>query len=135
MTINDNDTQLIFFSGENKSIRKKILNVVEKLFSKELISVHKTLTGFSTAIRQPGAKHKIILILITTKEELFNILLLKEGLNDRKIIIVLPDTNGEFMDQALKLYPRYISHIQETYEDVMSVLEKMRNNLNVIETF
>ena len=74
-------------------MRKKILTVVKKIFSKEHLSVHRTVTGFSTAIRRSGAIQKIILILITNKMDLLNILLKKEILNDRKIILLLPDAS------------------------------------------
>ncbi len=130
-----NHTRLIFFAGKNKEIRNKILDIANTLFATEHLNVHKTLENFLTDLQTPDCNHKIILILVNTHEDLLRMLLIKESFNDHKIILILPDTTQRTMTQALKLYPRYISHIQETYEDVMSVLKKMRNNFTLNNNF
>ncbi len=117
--------ELVFFSGKSKPLRAKALNIVEKLFSREQIRIYTNLESFSTGLLQPGYNHKIILILINTQKDLSGILGLKKLLNDRNIILLLPDTEKETMGQACKLYPRYTSDIQSNFKDVIPVLEKM----------
>ncbi len=117
--------ELVFFSGKSKPFRTKALNIVEKLFSREQISIYTNLESFSSGLLQPGYNHKIILILINTQKDLSGILGLKKLLNDRNIILLLPDTEKETMGQACKLYPRYTSDIQSNFKDVIPVMEKM----------
>ena len=129
MTKKKHSIRLIFFSGKNEQIRKKILNIVATLFSENQISIHTTLENFSSDLRKLDNHHKIILILTNTQKDLLNILFLKELLNDCNIILILPDTAKETMAQACKLYPRYISYIQSDFKDINFVLKKMINNL------
>ncbi|MCD4676233.1 MAG: hypothetical protein K8S18_09610 [Desulfobacula sp.] len=128
MAIKNHPIELIFFSGGNKRLRKKILTLAIKLFPEEQISVYTTLESFSSDLRRPGYSHKIIMILTSTQKDLFNVLSLKKLLNDRYIILILPDTAKETITQAHKLYPRYTSNIQGNFEDVSLVLEKMIGN-------
>ena len=102
-----------------------IKNRVTQLFSEEQIIVHTDLEQFSICLRAPGCHNKIFLIIASTQKDLFDILLLKNFLNDRHLILIVPDTAKETMSQAYKLYPRYISDIQGDFKDVILVLEKM----------
>jgi hypothetical protein len=129
MTKKKHSIRLIFFSGDNEQIRKKILTVTEPLFPEDQINTHTTIDSFSSDLRKLDNYHRIILILTNTQKDLLSILFLKELLNNCNIILILPDTAKETMARACKLYPRYISYIQSDFKDVNFVLKKMIGNL------
>lgn len=125
MFIKNHPAQLVFFAGKNRRLCKNIKDKIIKILPEEQINVHKNIETFSSAIQKFGCNHKIILILASTQKELLDIFLLKERLNDRHLILILPDTAQETMFIASKLYPRYTNDIKGNFNDVILVIEKM----------
>ncbi len=104
---------------------QEILGFARELFQADEISIHSEAAGFSKAVVESGFDHRIILILAESSQDLCKILPYRNLLEDRSVILILPDSEKDTMTQALSLYPRYIDYIQNGLEDVYMVLKKM----------
>lgn len=121
--------RLIFFSTEKGPKHNEILAFATALFSVEAISIHRTVKGFLEEIQAPGFHQRIVLILLGAKDELSGIIRFRDLLQDRSLILILPDSDTEIMTRGATLYPRYIGNIQDDLTDVYRVLEKMYRNM------
>ncbi len=53
---------------------------------------------------------------------------MKDLIGDIRIILILPDTEGDTISLGHKLYPRFASYADGNFKDVAAVLEKMLGN-------
>lgn len=70
----------------------------------------------------------IIIFLISSHEELDDLIVNKSCLFNTRSIIILPDNREMLSSKALSLHPKYIAHDNHDFCDVCAVLNKM--NLN-----
>ena len=52
-------------------------------------------------------------------------------LSGLRIILVLPDRKKETLDQAYKLYPRYICEANNQYKELFLIVEKITKNISI----
>nr|NJM00926.1 hypothetical protein [Desulfobacula sp.] len=121
--------RFIFFSAQEGQQYEKILGFAKRLFLPAQISIHSKPKSFSKAVLEPGFDHRIILILAASPGDLARILSLRNLLENRSVILILPDSEEDTMTQALSLYPRYIDYVQNDLKDVYPVLKKMVEKL------
>ena len=77
--------------------------------------------------------YAIMILLITSQEELYKILSIDKHLNGVKTIIILPDRKPTTISSALKLHPRYMTYIDSAFNDVSLVLNHMLGKLQPIK--
>jgi hypothetical protein len=117
--------RFIFFSTQNGKKHEEILSFAEKFFLPSEISIHSKAEDFSKAVVEPGFDQRIILILAASSDDLAQILPFRDLLENRPVILILPNSETDTMTRALSLYPRYIDYIQNDLKDVFPVLKKM----------
>ncbi len=117
--------RFVFFSAGKGQRYQEMLGFAKNLFTAGEISIHSEVKGFSKAVVDPGFDHKIILILAESPRDLYKILPYRDILQDRLVILLLPDSEKDTMTQALSLYPRYIDYTQNGFTNVSLVLKKM----------
>ena len=69
-----------------------------------------------------------VVLMVANKEELLELLTIQKMFEDTKIIFVLPDSSETLIQSALKLYPRYITYIGQSFTALTEVLMKMRSS-------
>lgn len=117
--------RFILFSTRKGQRFNEILSFAKGLFLADEISIHSEVNGFSDAIVEPGFDQRIILILAGSPGDLNRILPFRDLLENRSVILILPDSEKDTMDKALTLYPRYIDYVQNDPADIYLVLKKM----------
>ena len=117
--------RFIFFSTQKGKKHEEILSFAEKLFLPSEISIHSKAKEFSKAVVELGSDQRLILILAASSDDLAQILPFRDLLENRSVILILPDSKKDTMTRALSLYPRYIDYIRNDLKDVFLVLKKM----------
>ena len=116
--------QMLFYAkngaGEN------ILNSIESLFSE--VEVFRSMIGLSARFRQPLEDPTITVLIAQTREELENLLLIRDLLRDVRIVLVLPDRDAETIAKGHVLQPRFFSYLDADAGQVNAVLKKMLDN-------
>jgi hypothetical protein len=124
MTANET-IKIIYYSGESVFEGERLKKIMEIAISPDNIAVCRSLESFARQLRHPVEESPIAVVLTAVRDELSNILLLKDLLLDRRLILVLPDDDPETLSQGHTLRPRFVSTLAGNYSDVAVVLERM----------
>ncbi len=73
---------------------------------------------------------RTIILFISTGEELMELIKLYEWLIRYKIILILPDSKQDTITQAHMLHPRFVSWIDSDFQDVVSVVKRMDEQID-----
>ena len=72
-----------------------------------------------------GPKTVAVVVLALTKQELFDLIPLKELLLDFRVLIILPDSDNVTMAAGWGMWPRFVSYADGDFRDVAGVLQKI----------
>lgn len=117
--------KLFYFSGNNEISKTQVLDIIEAHAPENSISIHTTIESFSEHLRQFHSEPVMAVIFLATKAELMNILFLKDLLTNIPLILILPDREKETISKGTLLHPRFISFIQNDFNELESVIKKM----------
>ena len=115
----------IIFAGARDPLRERLHLVISMHLAMYKIEVCQTVASLSQRLHGPLPNPLIILLLISNREELCDILALCDLLNDRRIILILPDDNPDNLAMAHTLRPRFITYRDRDFLDVSAVLGRM----------
>jgi hypothetical protein len=100
--------------------------IIEEKFCQSSIQTIQTFNSFKKRLKEPPSYNNEIYILFAdTKHLLTEFLELRDLFEDRRIILILPDDAKSTLSKAHRLFPRFLTTISDTYEDLCSVLCKM----------
>ena len=121
--------KLIFFAHQDASQKgtnlKKVMN---QNFMDIDIQFFHTFNSFKERLKRIGVYEKEIYVLLAdSKNRLKEINQLIDLLEDKRIILILPDASNTTLSMAHHLYPRFLTYINNTYDDLCAVLIKMMN--------
>jgi len=117
--------RIIYYSAESEPSRERLQRVIEMNFPRNHIEACRSIEELSQRLEQPIPELLIVVLLAASREELSGIIMLRELLLDRRIILVLPDDEPETTSQGHKLRPRFITYRNSDYGDVSVVLGRM----------
>lgn len=101
----------------------ELLSAISPFFSQGSLEVFSDLRSFAARIRQPKDTFSIALIWDPTTEDLREIGSMRDFLTGVRTLLVLPDQEMETITLAHKIFPTYITYIDEGLSEVVSVLE------------
>ena len=76
-------------------------------------------------LRKPGHGLQVALMIVRNSEEMARIYDLDSLVRDVKLVLVLPSHDSAMVASAHKLGPRFIAYMDNGYDQVGAVLEKM----------
>ena len=107
------------------------VNILEKLikthFPELEMVVYRTINDLSQSLRQPTEDLGILILHISNKEDLNNILSIRYLLQNIRIILLLPNKAPETLVLAHQLRPRFLTNINSDLAEITAVLKKMLN--------
>jgi len=107
----------------------RLLRVVETIALEGQVETVETIEGLRNRLNQvPITRPFGLLLLITDKHQLMEILSFRRLLYDTRVILILPDTEKEMIRMGLQIYPRFISAIDSDFKDVAAVLKRISKN-------
>jgi len=124
----ENNMRIIYYSAENEPSCERLQRVIEMNFPRKHIEACRSIEALSQLLEQPIPELLIVVLLTASREELSGIMMLRELLLDRRIILVLPDDEPETASRGHMLRPRFITYRNSDYSDVSVVLGRMINS-------
>ena len=122
---------LIFFihrdAGESGAI---FLKTIQKRFATIKIEVYQTNQELETYLRTVVTdifNKRFIVLFADTQDRLNRLYELVDLFQGEQLIVLLPEKAKDTMDLVHKFLPRYFSFVDDSYDDVCSVLTKMIN--------
>ena len=119
---------LLFYATDIKGIGKPLWDLYQDLSFKYQKEFCQTIDTFSQKLRQPQGYQSIAVLLASTQEELEDILIIKNLLDDSRIILILPDRDKETISKGHTLFPRLLAYVDGDFRWVTAVLKKMLSN-------
>lgn len=119
-------TVLLFKPIRNR-ISENLQRAVEEATSEGRVEISISIQGLLKGVRQLSYGEGVAVLLVSSREDLDDVLSIKEQLRDVRIILILPDKEDETVSRGHTLYPRYLSYVDSGFEDVKAVLRKMIN--------
>ncbi len=115
-----------FLEGTGGQLRKMIEDVVPN----ENTEIYSTIDTLGKRLRRPSYNISVAVLLISSREELRDVLSIRHLFDNIKIILILPDRKNETIVIGHKLRPRFLSYTDSDFIDVVVVLENMLKILN-----
>ncbi len=117
--------KLVVYYGKSEKKGHEIVSSMEDLISGESVEIHATIDGLSNRLRKFCRGQMIVIIITASRNELMNVVLLKDLLTDIPTILILPDHSQETFSKGAKLVPRYVSYIDSDFREIRLVMEKI----------
>ena len=119
---------LILYANDSNEAGERLQNAIESIVPENQTEIYQTTFSLYQRLRKPKSEVAVAVLLATTRKELLEIHSMKDLLRDIRIILILPDTEGDTVSMGFKLYPRFASYADGNFKDVAAVLEKMLRN-------
>ena len=74
-------------------------------------------------------ENEVYMILVDSKRRLMELIAAGKAMEDKTLILILPEESEEMLRLAVQLYPRFITGLSDHYRDLHFVLRQMTNNL------
>ena len=116
--------KVLIYSSSMIQETEKIKSLCENLVPTE---EYHCLNDLTLRLRRPGLDQAIALIIAANLPELTALVEQMELLSHLRLILVVPDDEGETIDKAHLLQPRYVSFMDTGFPEVEAVLLKMIN--------
>lgn len=120
--------KVFVYVNSRDDLVKEFLSEISMLSAKEHMIVYHSLNDLTTQLRQPKDEQTVIVLFAATREELVDILLIRDYLLDRKLIIILPDKEQDTIAKGYSLHPRFLTFADSDFGDTVAVINKMTKN-------
>ena len=101
---------ILYYTSKNSEISIRLLRVIEALATKGQIETYQSVPSFSLRLREPSLFKDIAILLTDTKDDLLEILSIKDFLDGIRVILILPDRSTDTVSSAYTLFPRFLSY-------------------------
>ncbi len=119
---------LLFYATEKKGIGQLLWDLHQELAPEYQGDFYQTIGSFSQKLRRPQGELSIAVLLAGTRDDLLDILSVKNLLERTRIIIILPDRNEDTISKGHTLFPRFLTYADCDFNWIKTVLEKMLSN-------
>ena len=116
--------RLLLYTPLGQSIGGQLHEMIGALVSEDDVEVYRTIEGLSRRLRQPGNDLPLAILHAPRREDLWDILAIRDLFRDIRIILVLPDRDENTIAQGHILRPRFLCYSDSDLADVSAVLKK-----------
>lgn len=106
---------------------KRLGKTVREKFSNLDLEFNDSIGSFYKRLCKPNRslEKEIYVMLADTRERLKKLMGLANLLDRRRLLLILPGNEKKLLSMGHRLKPRYVSTETESFEELVSVLEKM----------
>ncbi len=120
--------RVLFYTTTADGVAQRLQRVIEGLVPKENTEIHRTIDSLSNRLRRPRYDLAVAVLLAASREDLLELLSIRDLLDGIRIILVLPDREDGTIAKGHRLYPRFLTYSDSDLLDVAAVLSKMLRN-------
>jgi hypothetical protein len=120
---------VFFLSGSKNEAKKVLLRVLDMIVPKNKITLIKDASELEYHLRHQFHDNLIAVLLPANKNELTDLISLKNIFGDIPIILILPDRDNNTIALGHKLRPRFMTYADSDFLDVATVMMKMKGKM------
>jgi hypothetical protein len=117
--------KILFYSSKKEDSEIGIGERLKALVPEERVEMCRSIEELVHGLYRLYRHDTIVLLQARDREELLRIVSLRDLLQGLRVILLIPDRNGETISLAHRLRPRFLSNSENDFSDTMSVLQKM----------
>ena len=121
-------SKVILYARVMEGAGEKLFQFIQKARPAQDTEIYDSIDEFSQRLRQPRGELTVAVIVANSKEDLLNLLFIRNLLQDIRIILVLPDREKDTIEKGHRLYPRFMSYVDSNLEEVEAVLKNVLMN-------
>lgn len=122
---------LILYANGTGEAARRLEKIVLAKAEEAQTEIYSTIYDLCKRLRQPTYTIAVIVLLAKTPQDLRDIYSIRNFFQDLSIILILPDNEEYTVTKGLKLYPRFLSCVENDLTDVAIVLGKMLSLFSV----
>ena len=119
---------MLLYATDSGKAKQRLLSVVEDLMADETVEYYQTIEVLTRRLRRPRGDMEIAVLLAANRQDLLEILSIRDLLDNIRTILILPDKSEDTIAKGHNLRPRYVSFVDSDFGDIAAVLTKMLGN-------
>ena len=88
--------------------------------------VFRTINDLSRKLRQPKNDLMIVVLFLSDREDMLDVLNIQHLFRNTRVILVVPDLDEKTIALAHRLRPRYLTYVDGNFPALGTVIDKMR---------
>ncbi len=125
--------KLIIFIHQSSSTKgEHFKNSIDQNLKKIEIQVLQTFNSFKARLKQiSNYAEEIFILFVDSEKRLTELTSLIDLIEDKRVILVLPNKSKAVLSMAHHFFPRYFTYVNNTYTDLFAVINKMTNKKEI----
>lgn len=116
---------ILFYCCRTKGPGERLHHMIKMLHPKKKVETIREIAGLTRRLCVFKSDIAIVILFITSAEELSNLYAFREFFLDLRIILILPDHEKFTIKLGHAMLPRFVSFADADLFDVVAVLDKM----------
>jgi hypothetical protein len=116
--------RLLLYTPVSEACNDQLQRLIGELIPLNDVEVYRSIETLSSRLRQCAHDLSIAVLHAARREDLSDILSIRDLLRDMRIILILPDRDESTVAKGHTLRPRFLSYTDGGFADVFSVLKK-----------
>ena len=121
--------KVVFYINAAGKTGLRLQKMIRDLVPDRRKETYSAIDSLAPRLRQHAYNIAAVVLLITSREDLSNILRIRHLFQNIKTILILPDRENETITKGHRLRPRFLSYADRNFVEVAVVLEKMLENV------
>ena len=121
---------LLLYATETMGKGKHLQSVIEESVPEYKTEIYRTIESLSYRLQQPKYDLAVAVLLASSREDLVDLLSIRNLLDDLRVILLLPNREKETINKGHTLRPRFLTYADSNLLNVAAVLSKMLRNTN-----
>ena len=117
--------KLLYYFKTMGGAGKRLQDVIQSLIPMLQVETYRTIKSLDRRLRQPVNGLNIAVMLTSNREDLLDLLALRDLFWNLRIILIIPDRKTETVALGHILRPRFLGYADGNFKDVEEVLKKM----------
>ena len=119
---------MLIYSSSNEDVAERLIRAVESVCPDTDFEIYQSLVALTKRLRQPILYPTIVILLASSKEELQEMLPLRDLLDNSRIILILPDSDPQTLATGHTMKPRFMIDCRSNFKELSAVLSFMLRN-------
>lgn len=121
----DKDVDLVIYTIPENEAAQGLCKMACALEGLEAKEIYHNIPRFAQRILRLGSHETIVLVVVSSDEELANMLTIRHLFWDVRLILILPDRRRDSISMGHRLHPRFLSFSDVDLSEVSAVLRKI----------
>jgi hypothetical protein len=117
--------KILFYSSQKEESGTGIGERLRMLVPEDGLKIYRSIEELVHGLYRLYDSETIVLLQARDREELLRIISLRDLLQGLRVILLIPDRDGETISLAHRLRPRFLSNSENGFSETFSVLQKM----------